>query len=219
MPRRRKYRRRRKKRHRKRSTQILRVPGVIMPDSAIVTLKFNNNYVEAPGDDDQTFNLVGNGLFDPDLTKSAGRPGGFSQWLAFFEKYEVISSHCYIQITNFVNNPMRISLTPKLEPTFTGTISSQEQRYVKSMTVGIPNNSTSTRSLSSSMNTRKLYGRNTDSVNFLGSSTSNPANLWYWQFNALGMKTTSSPDTDLSYSFMTTISYRVKFSKRLYVID
>lgn len=213
----RKKHRKRRKRNRQRSS--VRIPGLIMPDTAYVKLRYNNEYRFESTLDNHRFVFVGNGVYDPDLTLSTARPGGFDQWMAFYDSYEVIGSRITLKCTNMIARPFIITLIPKNFNSSTGINSILEQRYSKYRIMGVPNNSNSTETLSSYMKTRKIIGRQDNSINFLGNITNNPSHAWYWQIEIEGMETAVPPAINLKLVLRVTITFDVKFSNRNLVKD
>ncbi len=215
---RKKYRKRKRKRRKRGS--VIRVPGLIMCDTAYTTLRYSQNFIVIGVASVEHLTFAGNGLADPGLTHSSQQPGGFSQWMAFFERYEVISSKFSLKATNLISRPYCLTLTPKNINTSTGADSTIEQRYSRNKIVGNIANASSTRSMYNKMNTRKLVGRPVSSVNFTGSSTMNPTAEWYWKV----VMDSIEPDPGGGIPLVNTdirvaITYYVKFSKRNYAID
>lgn len=213
MPYKRSYRKNRKNPRKK--MQILRVPGTIMTDTAYVTLKWQEQSIESPAATTLRVDLIGNGLTDPTVGGSSGTPSGFTEWLGFFRNYEIVYSKVFVSITNFQDAPMRCSIQPKIIAGGS-VVNAGEQRYNKQFTVGIPDNATSTRSMSSSMNTRKLFGRSVDDQNFLGTVSANPMASWFW---VLAFEMIGPSPPQLNFSLLANISFRVKFSDRIFALD
>ena len=72
MPYRKKYRKcRRKYRKKKRKrSKVLRVPGIIIPDTTYVTLRATTILIGDPGSDQQAYTFSGNGAFNPFLAET-----------------------------------------------------------------------------------------------------------------------------------------------------
>lgn len=204
-------------RRRRRSMASVSIPGVMMPDTCYTTLVFHSTYIGPiiAGDTD-LYNFAGNGLTFPDLGVSATQtPGGFDQFMQFYQKYEVIWSSISFTITNESDvNPFRITLVPQEVLTPPGITTASEQRYTKEMTVGVATNSNSTRTIRGLMNTRKMKGRSTADQKFLGTLIANPVELWYWQVYIKGLRVYVDSNEDIIFSCRVKLRYRVKFSER-----
>lgn len=203
------------RRRKKQNPNYVRVPGTIMPDTAYVSLRYQEQLVHKPVEVDELISFYGNALFDPDLTAGSGQPAGFPQWMGFFFKYQVVYSKIQVTVTNFIDQPMRISVQPKFT-TGGSTINSGEQRYNRQMTIGVPENAQSTRTMTNSMNTRKLFGSSVAEQSYEGTISTNPTTTWVWSIraSAIGIPLLQ----DLNYSLTVKILYRVKFSERRFAL-
>ncbi len=215
------YRKRKRKRRKKNQISSVRIPGIIMPDTAYVKLRFSNSYLRVvSGTTVDQLTFVGNGLFDPDLTLSSGQFGGYSQWMSFFDKYEIVGSRMSIQLVNLASRPFYCTLSPKNISSTSGINSSIEQRYTKRRTIGNIANANAQKSISSYMNTKKLIGRHVSSVNFTGTLTSNPFHQWYWQVTCESVEPLPAAGIPaIHYDIRVVITMDVKFSQRQFAID
>lgn len=220
----------RKRPNRSRQSSIS-VPGVIMPDSAYATLKFQGQYVAEPTNppdaNPHTFNMQwsGNSVYKPDVsfTPSTGQPGGFDQWMKFFLRFEVIKSSIVLNVTNCknantVSSPFRMNLTSHNTTNFFSFDNAAEQRYSKTITVGEDRNANSVRTMRATMSTRKAIGRTTADEDYQGSLSASPAIQWYWQAQCEGLATPFPPLTNLAFAVVVNITYYVKFSKRQFIV-
>lgn len=195
-----------------------------MPDKAYATLKFQMHY-ELPG---PPANVLfeywsGNSLFSPEQPATpppsigtGQQPGGFLQWMKFFEKYTVLGSTMRCHVTNLSANPFRVSITPSFALQNLDTIFTGEQRYTSQSTVGSQENKNSVRMIKGSMGTRKLEGRSVDGEAYSGTKTTSPSKQWYWLFCAQGLKPWASSADDLLMSVVVNVTYKVEFSRRLF---
>ncbi len=216
MPYKRKYRKRRKyrKKRKRRKLSILRVPGLLIPDTTYVKLKYLHISLVLP-----TASLVqqvysGSGLFNPGLGLDSGQPGGFPQWQAFYIRNQVISSSISIEILNLEANEAQVTLLPSNVIGASIVEVNMENRYCKNKILGRPSNARSIMKMYNKMGSRKIVGRSIDSVNYTGSISSNPADDWFWHIGFQGLEPANPPTTDLSFNMTVQITYVCKFFER-----
>lgn len=213
---RRMYRKKRRKRYSKKkklsrnrmSTFILK--GIsTFPDSLITKLK----YVDTM---DLTTTLTNrayaiNGLFDPDISGAGHQPLAFDQLMTLYSEYEVFASKVFLYATN--NNTIEyiLNIYPSITLSFPTAIStSQEQNYSKSIIIsdaGAANKNF----LSNYIAIRKLEGRRTYSINYVGNASANPSNTRYWLIQAGSLDGTSGMNAQVRIK----IVYYAKFFRRI----
>jgi len=208
-----KYRRRRKKRRRSKMS-ILKVPGLVMPDTAYVNMKATAVFVGLPLTFFQHWTFHGNDIHNPFGTHSAATPQGLSQWSNFFNKYQVMKSSIRCQFINLTTNEARIMITPTLQSAVLSGDDQVESRYTKNTILGRPQSSHAIKTIRSSMSTKKMFGRTIASVNYTAAVQFSPVALYYWQVQLDGVETPNPPATDLNYSLSVSLFFRVKFWDR-----
>lgn len=219
MPYKKRYRkRRRSKRKRRRNRSIMRVPGLLIPDTTYVTLKYQTSVTLNAGDNFQNFVFSGNGIFNPGLSVDNGVPAGFPEWMSFYNFYQVNSSSIKVLTTNLVNNEAKMLIIPKNVSGISTMGVSEEQPYSTTIILARPSSGKGSRTLRKSMSTRKIIGRSINDLSYVGGVASNPIDQWYWHVQYLGLELPDSPTTDLEFSQTVHIIYRIRLFDRRTVL-
>ncbi len=189
------------------------VRGLITPDTTYVRLRWYDP-VNLLGSTAAGQVYRGNSAFDPDMSGGTStQPAGFDNYAQIYSHYQVIGSSVKIQFTNLSGTPARLLLIPTIASTNPGINAGYENPYAKiKVCGGVNGNGNAT--ISSYMKTKKLYGRNTSSLNFAAAVGANPANQWFWHLRAASLDLT---DLDLDGNVI--ITYFLKFFQRNILAD
>lgn len=151
----------------------------MMPDMIFTRVKYTGTF---------SFNsaalasqkLALNGLYDVDLTGAGHQPLGFDQFMAFYGRYEVRGSAIKCTLVNNSSVEYSFALYPSNDSTVGATLTDcQEQPYARAYTMS-GNEGQKTITFKSYMGVKKLEGRGIESVNYAGTSASNPTNVKFW---------------------------------------
>ncbi len=216
MPRRYKRRRtRRRKRGMRKSNRMTytRIRTILSPDTLYVKLRYFQN-INLTGLTSTGLVMRGNSVFDPNASGGTNtQPAGFDQYALLYDHYQVTGSACKVQLQNLGANPCRVYLLPQISESAPSQLNAAQQPYCKTRVLGSVNGNGQVH-LSSFMRTKKLIGRNTNSINYAGPVTGNPTNQWFWQFNVQSL---TSDDVDIDGQLI--LTYYVKFWHRKFVAD
>lgn len=199
-------RRRRNKRNRMSYNRVRQVSG--MPDRLNVMLKYSDTTTHNTAfSASQTWAL--NGLYDPDITGTGTQPNGFDQFMAFYERYEVRASKIIYWLSNNGTVQCQAVLYPSHDSVAVGVNTGSEQPYAKRIMLA-GKDSQPSKVFTNYITVKKLEGRAIDSVNFTGTSSSNPTSLKYWQFAIISNDAISNLDVFTKQ----TIIYYCSFFRR-----
>lgn len=203
-------RRRRRVKRRRRTTRVMRMPSLI-PDQVMVRLKYRETQNFTLGVGSQQLYAL-NDLFDPDITGVGHQPLGFDQWMAFYSNFEVMSSTIRFTVFNEGNSMgYLIGVFPSLTiPGFAAT-TGQEQPYARFKVGAGASQGDESIKFSNSMTVRKLEGRTTASVNFVGSASASPSFLRYWVIQYIAIDGSST----LNLYCNVLVTYYAKLFRRI----
>ncbi len=153
------------------------------------------------------FNLeaLGNSVFNP--MPSIGHPAmGFNEMILLYQNYNVLSCRCNITVSNVSQEPVMVTLIPHRENPFpTGFTAAdlQANPYAKYFVCAPAGDGKATRSMTSFMASRKMFGQEWyQSQNHFGTTTSSPAIIWRWAIHAsypVNVTTSLHITVDLTY--------------------
>jgi len=184
----------------------------IVPDRAIVHLKYTEDITRAPGASFDEYIFSGNGAFDPNVTGTGGQPAGYDQWCAFYGRYLVLGSTITIKAwDNSTTNNLLMSVFPTDTTGGVSTvIDSISQPYVRWQIMNYGGGYALLR-LRNGISTSKVWGKDCRFDDLFAAATgAQPSNQWYWCINA-----DSSPGSNISYTMIVEITYRILFFKRV----
>lgn len=164
-------------------------PGLLEPDSTFVKLRYVQDLqasVFTTGSTNVYDAFIGNSIYRPDETAgSLVNANGLLYYKQAYTNYVVLGSKCRVTACNNSTTAPRMFY---LLPT-TDVISStsalqiiQSQPYVKRTMLGVASGAGNTKTLSSYMSTRKIFGKpgTTVSADLSGTGATSPAKLWNW---------------------------------------
>ena len=184
----------------------------IVPDRAIVHLKYTEDITRAPGASVDEYIFSGNGVFDPNVTGTGGQPAGYDQWCAFYGRYLVLGSTISIKAwDNSTTNNLVMSVFPTDTTGGVSTvIDSISQPYARWNIMNYGGGYAILK-LRNGISTSKVWGKDCRYDDLFAAATgAQPSNQWYWCLNM-----DSSPGSNISYTMIVEITYRVLFFKRV----
>lgn len=211
---RRKYGKRRRFRFKKKArrnrmavARIRQVSG--MPDVLKTRLRYSEQInLSSATIQTQTFAL--NGAYDPNITGVGHQPNGFDQFMNFYLEYEVKASKLIMLCSNNSIVEYTIVAYPGTDSTaVSSSAAASEQPYSRQRIIA-DHRGNNRLTFSNYMGVRKLEGRTTASVNFVGTASSNPAATRYWHIVAEPQDNTETLNAYLRVQ----IIYYIKFFKR-----
>lgn len=225
--RRRRFRRRRSRRGRRSlrlsgrrnqrvSTTVVR--PLITADCTIVRLNYGDSRLLLTGGPTDRISCSGNGLFIVDPAEGSTRqPTGFDEYIDLYQRYEVLSCSMDMKMQNLsAISPFGVAAYPTFDITEDVQFNDATS-YPYSVTkyCGVVGSGAFQVSLRNSMATRKLFGRTTASINFTGTATSNPTQLWRWIFEIFSL----DGSTVLTYRMQFNLTFTCKFFNRSAITD
>lgn len=210
--RRRRFKRRPKRGRRRQRMTWIRQPMIAQPDTLYVKLKWPQ-FLQFVTGTIQGQIYRGNSVFDPDEGGGSSQPPGFDEYSLLYSRYQVLASAVTIR---FVNNGA-MNLEMYLIPTFTTTIPNFNaigNTYAKYRNCGAIQGR-AMQTLKHFMRSKKMFGRHQADLDYTGSVTGNPANVWFWHFRVR----TSDQTAILNVTVTVTITYYVKFWHRKVLVD
>ncbi len=181
----------------------------LLPDQTYVKLKYRERVNLTGTSGNQVYRM--NSLFDPNFTGGGSQPLGFDQWKTFYGHYQVLGSAIKIVTLNNSAVPAVMALYPSIDSTTLTFIGeAREQPYAKSSNIGsVTGNGKGF--LKSYMAIRKLEGRNTDSVNFTASISTNPSSSRFWHIKMISVDNLTATDLwlDIEITFYTKLFSRI----------
>lgn len=111
-----------------------RIPGIIVPDQLLTSVRYTEQLARGPtaSSDDYQFNL--NSIFDPNRTGTGHQPLGHDQLNLFYNRYRVVRCKYHVMINNLGTNVGAIatSVVPtNSATTLAGTAEAHELPYLK----------------------------------------------------------------------------------------
>lgn len=210
------YRRYRKryKRNRKNKMRYTISRTVGQPDAMYVKLVYSQVTQKTPAGPTTNHVFRGNSAFDPDFTGIGGQPNSFDQYATLYRDYQVLGSAIKVKMVNNSANALGFVIYPSLSTTAVGYDDGIGNSYSKYKICG-QNTAYSIATVSNFIRTKKLIGRNTNSVNYAALISANPASQWYWIIDMRSMDGASVIDATLQAE----LTYYVKFWNRKTVVD
>jgi hypothetical protein len=182
---------------------------LICPDSIIVRLRFNDITAFTSGTSGSYVYAI-NDVYDPNVTGVGAQPLGFDQWCGLYQRFEVLKSTILVEFTNSdATDNVRVAIVPTISSSSPSLINASTMARSKYGIMG-GIGGISFKRLVCTVSPRALIGRNTNSVNYTGSSTASPASLVYWHVLAASMTSTT-----LNTVQSTEVTYTVKFYDRV----
>jgi hypothetical protein len=151
------------------------------PESITSNLKWTQDYSQTTGSS-LVRTLALNGLFGVDLSGGGPRqPLYFDQFMLLYTRYEVTSSQIKITVMSRDDNIIYlVAVYPSITSTpVTAYPNYRDQPYSSHGICGHARGPGKI-SVSTGMGVRKIVGRNTNSINYTGSVTTNPSSLAYY---------------------------------------
>lgn len=204
------FKKRRFKRRRRSSTSTMKIRGVsCLPDTMLVRLKYTDNITMTNVAGYGTYVFSINDCYDPNVTGVGSQPLGFDQWMNFYEAFQVNASLIYIRTLGNTQETT-ICCYPSINSTPSGSMDlARSQPYARTIFTG-NQIASSFLKLKSYMSVKKLEGRNIDSINFTGTSSSSPTLRRYW---IVEQESRSGSDISVNEIYIMIIYY-VKFFRR-----
>ncbi len=191
-----------------------RVRGIGSPDSMYVKLRWSSQILFNPAATSATRAFVGNGMFDPDTGGGSSQPTGFDQYSALYGEYQVTGSAFRISFANILQGPAIAMVAAQLSTSIPLLEDLEGNPYAS--TRMIPGHGgTPGKTISRFMRTKKIIGRNTQSVNYAAATGANPNNKWYWVLRIAQ----ADAVTFVEMYTNITITYYVKFWHRNILTD
>lgn len=215
----RRYNRNRKFSKRKFKATFSKMPPEIVPDRALVKLKWADyfNLVDLAANTSEEVVFSGNNPADPAQSLSTVKVTGYSKWQAFYKYCKVYGSKCKISVVGDTNNiyPLTIGIVPAITSSvYTNLPTFQTQPYAKTRQFTTTGESGH---LKSYMSTEKLYGLKRNTVDFSPSFwfnsdiTTGAAFLWNWHVIIYNQSESATP---VDAEYMVEIEYYCEFLGR-----
>lgn len=205
----RRYRRRRRKPFMSRISKFKLRGSSLLPDTTLVKLKYNETIQMANVAGTGWYQFSINSLFDPNTTGAGHQPQGFDQWSQFYSKYQVNASSIVCRPLPGDTNVTQFILYPSNDfGTITPT-AAKEQPYSRHSYM----TSTSTvqfTQVKQYISVKKLLARNTNSVNYTGTTATSPPSQFYWHLILNSLNGTDISDIWVDVK----ITFYVKFFDR-----
>lgn len=155
-----------------------------IPDQLMVNLTYNEIFTFGSSTTAFAQIMCGNGIYDPNVTGGGHQPLYRDQYTLLYNKYRVVSSKIYIDCCiPTAGQTCLLTLYPQVTDVTTGsTIAIDiEKPHAKAMLL---NGGDTSKKLSHSMSTHKMFGVSSAAVNgddlFASVYSGNPSNKWYW---------------------------------------
>lgn len=138
-----------------------------------------------------TYVFSANGLYDPNITGGSLSPAGFSQLIASYEHYTVVSSRITVIFTNNGTTPTMVGIA--LEPDATGSTDVNnmlELPYEQLVQLEGATTYGASKTLSMNVNLSKYFGENVTKTTFVyrGDAVSNPTEQAYFHCKCFAVK-------------------------------
>lgn len=210
--------RRFKRRPRRRMRIITRRMGRLNPDAIFVKLVWQRNEQLTSALSFHTVAL--NDVHHPNVTDATdnSQPPGFDAWNILYTNHQVMGSRCVARVTNAsISQSFNAILFPSMEPDpGVGFIDSAGQKYAKLRYVSPSTGGMPLALLKSYMTTRKLIGRNTNDLNYVGNASTGPSALFFWKVVLQGLV---DPPIAINAFVSFRVTYYVKFWQRQVIVD
>jgi hypothetical protein len=184
-----------------------------IPDEAYIPFKYQTNASTNGTTASYLINFAMNDLFDPNATTSGHQPLGFTQWMAFYNNFQVKSSSLECQVLNPTtdNVPFCFTVFPNVSTTAQGAVRDKEQSYAKFVYVGGQTFGNQVARLKHHMDVAKFEGFPINSPNYCGSAALSPTYTRYWSVQAQPLDLT----TNIYMMMDVTIIYYARLFKRV----
>jgi len=195
---------------------VVKGPSVI-PDRYFVKMKYSDTIFLGGGVlQYASYVLRGNSIYDPDFTGTGHQVMGFDQLCpALYQYFTVFASSVSVRFMNqSSSNPAKVFLFPS-NSSVPGTdpLAVEEQAYSKRAYLSL-NTAVGSTLINSYMSTKKMFGLSKlpdYALDFTGSSTQNPANVWFWNIFVYGLSS-AIPSSSIAVEFK--LTYWVEFYNR-----
>lgn len=178
---------------------------LVLPDRYFAKLKYCRTQ-NVTGASPQYFTFNGNSAYDPENATGGGQPVGFDQLIGLYDGFRVRGCKIVVKAIGVSGShaPTKILIIPTNDGNAITNFDSTEcQPYVRSsVTAGYGGPLTVIKNY---ISTRKILGIKdiSNASQYAGSSSANPATLWFWivafQLLAGGSITALSVDYQLTY--------------------
>jgi hypothetical protein len=161
----------------------------------------------------------GNDLYDPDFSGAGSQPLGFDEYMALYQNFRVVRSHCEMSVcSNAGGIGILASLVPLLTTTAYGSQAGAiANPFAKYELVGNATGMNKCK-ISHTFDTHAIYGLKKNVVDyddgFWGTSSSSPAKQWFWRIELGTANGTQSCNSDL----VVRIRYDVIFFNRTQLV-
>lgn len=186
----------------------------LCPDGITVRLTYATSYTIGGSNIQFDKIMSGNGLYDPDISGTGHQPLGFDQWMAFYDRYRVLSSTCTVTTINgqtTAGRNIQTTLIPSNNQTaIANDDEAEELPEAEEANAGIVNGP-SEDTVRATKQTATMVGvpNIKYSTEYSGTVSTNPNQQWYWRvFHA------SVDGTAISAFVNIKIIYTVEFYQR-----
>lgn len=195
----------------------VRTPGIGFPDTLRTSLSYTDTFSIKSTAFQTIYSFRGNSCYDPDFSSTGHQPAYFDTYSEVYSRYKVYGSSINVAFANSTNDLSLLAIIPNSVNLGVGSAPSAmlDLPRARWRTVGAANIMTS--SLSHSASTNEVLGltsRQIEDDDYSAVTSSNPAQLWYWNLYATKVDTTN---LNVDIVVVVRIVYDVKFFDKIFI--